>query len=196
MFDYIKGIITNVTSESVTIENNNIGFKFKTPNPYLFIENAEMITYLHLYVREDNISLFGFITREERSFFNKLMSVKGIGPKSAMAILASSDLDNLKAAIEEGNIEYLQQFPGIGLKASQQIILDLRKKLNFKSEIIKNPKTDEIYSALKNLGYKAKELEGLKPILSENINLPIQDLLKLCLKNMSNKSVQWEHFFL
>ena len=190
MFDYIKGIITNVTSESVTIENNNIGFKFKTSNPYLFIENAEMITYLHLYVREDNISLFGFITREERSFFNKLMSVKGIGPKSAMAILASSDLDNLKAAIEEGNIEYLQQFPGIGLKASQQIILDLRKKLNFKSEIIKNPKTDEIYSALKNLGYKAKELEGLKPILSENINLPIQDLLKLCLKNMSNKSVQ------
>ncbi len=190
MYDYIKGLITNVTSESVTIENNNIGYAFKTANPYLFIENSETIVYLHQYVREDNISLYGFSSREERAFFNKLISVKGIGPKSALAILATSDLDELKKAIEEGNIEYLQQFPGIGLKASQQIVLDLRKKLDFKKEIIKNPKIDEVISALKNLGYKAKELDGLKSILASNINLPIQDLLKLCLQKLRNKSVQ------
>lgn len=190
MYDYIKGLITNVTSESVTIENNNIGYAFKTANPYLFIENSETIVYLHQYVREDNISLYGFSSREERAFFNKLISVKGIGPKSTLAILATSDLDELKKAIEEGNIEYLQQFPGIGLKASQQIVLDLRKKLDFKKEIIKNPKIDEVISALKNLGYKAKELDGLKSILSSNINLPIQDLLKLCLQKLRNKSVQ------
>ncbi|MGI6710634.1 MAG: Holliday junction branch migration protein RuvA [Bacilli bacterium] len=190
MFDYIKGLITNVTAEAVTIENNNIGYTFKTANPYLFTENSETIVYLHQYVREDNISLYGFSSREERAFFNKLISVKGIGPKSALAILATSELDELKTAIEEGNIEYLQQFPGIGLKASQQIVLDLRKKLDFKKEIIKNPKVDEVLQALKNLGYKSKELDGLQSILISNINLPIQDLLKLCLQKLSNKSVQ------
>ena len=190
MFDYIKGLITNVTAEAVTIENNNIGYTFKTANPYLFTENSETIVYIHQYVREDNISLYGFSSREERAFFNKLISVKGIGPKSALAILATSELDELKTAIEEGNIEYLQQFPGIGLKASQQIVLDLRKKLDFKKEIIKNPKVDEVLQALKNLGYKSKELDGLQSILISNINLPIQDLLKLCLQKLSNKSVQ------
>jgi Holliday junction DNA helicase RuvA len=190
LFDYIKGLITNVTAEAVTIENNNIGYTFKTANPYLFTENSETIVYLHQYVREDNISLYGFSSREERAFFNKLISVKGIGPKSALAILATSELDELKTAIEEGNIEYLQQFPGIGLKASQQIVLDLRKKLDFKKEIIKNPKVDEVLQALKNLGYKSKELDGLQSILISNINLPIQDLLKLCLQKLSNKSVQ------
>lgn len=190
MLDYIKGIITNVTSESVTIENNSNGYLFKTPNPYLFIENVEVCVYLHLHVREDNISLFGFINRDERVFFNKLLSVKGIGPKSALAILASGDLESLKKAIEEGNVEYLKQFPGIGLKSSQQIILDLRKKLDFNKGTIQHPKLADVYSALKNLGYKAKELDALNPILSKNIDLPIQDLIKLCLQNMSNKSVQ------
>ena len=99
MYDYIKGKITNIEPNSITIENNNIGYLIKTPNPYQFKIDEELIIFCYQYVREDLIDLFGFRTINERTMFLKLIGVKGLGPKGAMAILASSTVEDIVAAI-------------------------------------------------------------------------------------------------
>ena len=107
---------------------------------------------------------------------------KGIGPKGALAILASGDIDALNEAITQGDAKYLQRFPGIGVKASSQIILDLRGKLVTSAPM--NPKIENVKDALKSLGYSNAELKKLDKFLNDNIDLPLEELIKLSLKNM------------
>ena len=116
------------------------------------------------------------------SLFIKLISVKGIGPKGALAILASGEIEELQNAILKGDARYLQKYPGIGPKASGQIILDLRGKLVSDAPI--NPKIENVKEALRSLGYSSAELKKLDKFLSENIDLEIQELIKLSLKRM------------
>ena len=166
MFDYIKGTVANIASNYVVLENNNIGF----------------IIYTYTYVREDTFDLYGFKTIEERNLFIKLISVKGIGPKGALAILANGDIDGLQDAIERSDAKYLQKYPGIGPKASGQIILDLKGKLGQVSVV--DPKINDVKEALKSLGYNNQELKKLDKFLLENKELPMQDLIKQSLKKL------------
>lgn len=187
MYNYIKGTITDINAKSITLECNNIGYNLYTPNPFSFSlnENATIYTYLH--VREDIFELYGFKTQKERDFFFKLISVKGIGPKGALAILAGGDSQEIIEAINSNNIKFLQKFPGVGPKASQQIILDLHGKLdldNIKSSKVKNPNIEQALEALKNLGYKPQELKKVIPVLEANETLSIGALIKLALKNI------------
>ena len=103
-------------------------------------------------------------------------------PKGALAILASGDIDALNEAITQGDAKYLQRFPGIGVKASSQIILDLRGKLVTSTPM--NPKIENVKDALKSLGYSNAELKKLDKFLNDNIDLPLEELIKLSLKNM------------
>ena len=182
MFDYIKGKITSVNAKYITLENNNIGFIIHVANPYAYNVSDEKILFIDTYMREDAYDLYGFATREERDLFIKLLSVKGIGPKGALAILASGDIDALNEAITQGDAKYLQRFPGIGVKASSQIILDLRGKLVTSAPM--NPKIENVKDALKSLGYSNAELKKLDKFLNDNIDLPLEELIKLSLKNM------------
>ena len=187
MYNYIKGIVTEINAKNITVECNNLGYQIYTPNPFSFNEGDETIVYTYLHVREDVMDLYGFKTRNERDFFFKLISVKGIGPKGALAILAGGDTSEIIQAIEAGNIKYLQKFPGVGAKASQQIVLDLHGKLNIE-QVNKpsklNPKTEQTLDALKNLGYKPAELKKIIPLLETNNSLSISELIKLALKNI------------
>lgn len=169
MYDYIKGEITSIQPNSITIENNNIGYLIKTPNPYQFKLNDIITIYTYQHVREDLIELYGFSQVEERTMFLKLINVKGLGPKGAMAILASSSVEEIVMAVNNMDSEYFRKFPGIGAKASQQIILDLKGKLDFNMEIDKaSGELNNLVSALKALGYSNSEI---KPILKNfNIN--------------------------
>lgn len=182
MFDYIKGTVTNIASNYVVLENNNIGFIIYTASPYSFKLNDELIIYTYTYVREDTFDLYGFKTIEERNLFIKLISVKGIGPKGALAILANGDIDGLQDAIERSDAKYLQKYPGIGPKASGQIILDLKGKLGQVSVV--DPKINDVKEALKSLGYNNQELKKLDKFLLENKELPMQDLIKQSLKKL------------
>ena len=114
--------------------------------------------------------------------FIKLISVKGIGPKGALAILANGDIDGLQSAIESGDTKYLQKFPGIGPKASGQIVLDLKGKLGVISVV--DPKVNDVKEALKSLGYSNQELKKLDKFILENKSLPIEQLIKQCLKKL------------
>lgn len=186
MFNYMKGTIISANDNFITLECNSIGYIIKTPNPFIFELNSSVTLYTYMHVREDALELYGFKTIEERDFFLQLISVKGLGPKGALAILSSGDINATIDAINNGNAKYLLKFPGIGQKASQQIILDLHGKINFTNQkVIKNPKVDEVKEALKSLGYNSYEIKNIIPLIEENIDKNTSELIKLALKTLS-----------
>lgn len=191
MYSYIKGQITEIMPTHITIENNGIGYLIKVPNPYSYdsLLNKETTIYTYYNVREDAIELFGFSDSNQKQMFINLISVKGLGPKGALAILASSTPDELANAIENSNDSFFKTFPGVGTKLSQQIILDLKGKVNFdlKKQATKDERIENVALALKSLGYSQIEIKTVtkKIILGEKSS--INDLVKQALR-LLNKS--------
>ncbi len=184
MYSYIKGKITEIESNYIVIDNNGIGYLIYTANPYSFGLNSEYTVYLYQYVKEDEISLYGFKTLEEKEMFLKLISVKGLGCKMALPMIALGSPDGIIDAIERENILYLKKFPKIGDKVARQIILDLKGKLISKEEVSRGNNFDELNEALKSLGYKQadinKVIKNINP--SDDIEVQIKNALKLLLK--------------
>mgnify|MGYP001073870944 CR=1 FL=1 len=184
MFYSLRGQISHICASYVVCENQNIGYIIKTPNPFQFSVGTVETFYTHVYMREQIIDIYGFTSVEERELFLKLISVKGIGPKGALAILASNDLLGLNQAITQADAKYLQRFPGIGPKASNQIILDLKGKLVSLDSSSDNPKISDVKEALRSLGYKNQELKRLTPVLEKHLDEPIEALIKIALKHL------------
>ncbi|HAC3726588.1 TPA_asm: Holliday junction branch migration protein RuvA [Listeria monocytogenes] len=200
MYDYIKGTVTTITPEYIVVEAGQIGYQIITGNPFSFqrLEGTEAQVFLYQHVREDNISLFGFQTTEERYLFKKLLSVSGIGPKSALAIIASGDVVPLISAIESEDDVYLTKFPSVGKKTARQIILDLKGKLAdvVASEIVYvapendmvaglSPQLEEAVLALEALGYSKRELKKVIPKLAKEADLTNDAYIKLALQLMT-----------
>lgn len=186
MYAYIKGIITEITSRNIVVENNGIGYEVIVANPYSFTQNMDITIYLYQYVREDMNLLYGFKTLDEKNLFLKLISVNGIGPKSALSIIASATVNEITAAIESRNDKYLQKFPGIGPKASQQIILDLKGKVNFDelaTGLKDNSKMLMLTDALLQLGYAKKDIT--KALGSLDLSLDEGLIIKEALKKLN-----------
>ncbi|WP_313234927.1 Holliday junction branch migration protein RuvA [Sporosarcina ureae] len=195
MYDYIKGYVTRVTPEYVVLEQSGIGWQVMTPNPFAFHvteEVQQVFTYLH--VREDTQLLIGFKTLEQRELFRKLITVSGIGPKGALAILANGLPSQVVSAIEREDEGFLVQFPGVGKKTARQMILDLKGKLHDLFTEIDLPDSedtlltlaesdelDEAMLALTALGYSDRELKKVKPKL-ENEELDTEGYMRLALK--------------
>ena len=185
MYNHIKGKITEITPNAIILENNGIGYIIKTSNPYSYQVGDEATIYTHLHVREDAFELYGFKTADTRDLFLELISVRGIGPKSALAIIANDDPASLRAAIKASDAKYLQKFPGIGPKASGQIILDLRGKLAKETEVApSHPTVRTVKEALKSLGYSAQELKKLDSFLNDHLNDSIESLIRESLKRL------------
>ena len=203
MYDYIKGLVTRVTPEYIVIENQGIGWQLFTPNPFAFRPSEIMQTiYVHMHVREDAQLLYGFTSLEQRELFRKLILVSGIGPKGALAILASGSPAHVIQAIELEDEAFLVKFPGVGKKTARQMILDLKGKLGSLMHNIELPSAmdelplfveqtnealDEAMLALTALGYSERELAKVKPALENNAELATTDAymkeaLKLLLK--------------
>jgi len=186
MYEYISGTITKITPKYIVIDTRGIGYQIFTPNPYEFKKDEILLVYTYYHVREDEASLYGFKTEEARDMFIKLISVNGIGPKTALAILsASSNIDEIKLAIEKGDAKYIQKFPGIGPKSAQQIILDLRGKIEFNEQIslISDTKIDECIEALVALGYNKKDVS--KAVGKVDQSLDQSSIIKQALKVLS-----------
>ena len=183
MYDYIKGTITCLKNNAIVLDNNGIGYLIYVSNPYSFEVSKEYKVFVYQKVAEDENSLYGFKTNEEKNLFLKLISVKGLGCKMALPILAVGSTDGIMDAIERENILYLKKFPKIGDKLAKQIILDLKGKLEFIGTGISEDETateNELKEVLIGLGYKEKEL---KPVLAKvNTSLPIEEQVKDALK--------------
>ena len=174
MYEYIKGILTKITAKYIVVETAGIGYLLHVANPYAYSGkmNQEVHVYLHQVVREDAHLLYGFTTEEEKQLFLNLISVSGIGPVSALAIIAADDNAGLVQAIENKNITYLTKFPKIGKKTAQQLVLDLEGKINLDLEDVpaqskakvteENQALEEAMEAMLALGYKATELKKIK----------------------------------
>ena len=183
MFEYIKGSIDSVTPGYIVIDNNGIGYKVYVANPYSFKEKEEYKVYTYEHIREDEDSLYGFKTVDEKEMFLKLINVKGLGPKMALPMFSSGSLDGLIDAIERENILYLKKFPKIGDKVARQIILDLKGKLVSKKEV-NVVVDDELTEALLALGYKNADISKVIPKIDKDLTIEekIKEALKLLLK--------------
>lgn len=183
MYEYIIGKIKDIESNYIVIDNNGLGYLIYTASPYSFEIDKEYTIYLYQNVKEDELSLYGFKTKEERNLFLKLISVKGLGCKMALPILATGSISGIASAIEKENILYLKKFPKIGDKVARQIILDLKGKLvsNKVENVVVN---DELSEALKALGYKQADINKVVSKVDKSLSIEnqIKESLKLLLK--------------
>ena len=183
MYDYIKGVITYLKNNAIVLDNNGVGYLIYVSNPYSFEVGNEYKVYVYQQIREDENCLYGFKTLEEKDLFLKLISVKGLGCKMALPILAVGSISGIMDAIERENVLYLKKFPKIGDKLAKQIVLDLKGKLEFIGVGISEEEItteNELKEVLIGLGYKEKEL---KPILAKvDTSLPIEGQVKDALK--------------
>ena len=178
MFAYIKGSLEVKTNGYIVIDVNGIGYKiFMSETAINKLGAIGEIIKIHTYVRvrEDDISIYGFNTNEELRMFELLLSVSGIGAKSALVILSNVSVSSFALAIINNDINLLKKLPGIGPKTAQRVILELKDKLKKENEIVANENTDisdtintaimddekiaEATAALKVLGYTGKEIE-------------------------------------
>lgn len=180
MYEYIIGTVKEVNPSFLVLDNNQIGYHIYIANPFRLSSelNKEATVYIYQSVTQDAIRLYGFINRQEKELFLKLIGVSGIGPKSALSILAAEDHIGLVQAIEQNNVKYLQNFPGVGKKTAAQIVLDLQGKLSdlspevmeaFGSEntelFQQNNQIEEAIEALIVLGYSQRAVEKITPKL-------------------------------
>ncbi|MGP6388515.1 Holliday junction branch migration protein RuvA [Streptococcus dysgalactiae] len=196
MYDYIKGQLTKITAKYIVVETNGLGYIINVANPYSFTDSVNQLVtiYLHQVIREDAHLLFGFHTEDEKEVFLKLISVSGIGPTTALAIVAVDDNQGLVNAIDTSDIKYLTKFPKIGKKTAQQMVLDLAGKfVEVPQETSKakpstssnNDQLEEAIEALLALGYKATELKKIRAFFegtSDTAEQYIKSALKLLMK--------------
>lgn len=177
MFEYLNGIITEVDPAYVVVDVNGVGYKVQVANPYRYQQDEKTKIYVEQIVRDNEQSLYGFYDLNEKRIFLNLISVSGIGPKSALAILAGQDLNGLISAIENNDVKFLTRFPKIGKKTAQQIVLDLSGKFTAQGQMTLgeeptalssgNKELEDGMLALESLGYTARDISKIKPKLQK-----------------------------
>ena len=192
MYAYIKGKISEINPTNIVVDNNGIGYEVVVANPYEYHLNDDRTVYISQQVREDSNVLYGFLNKEQKKVFLLLLKVKGVGPKSALAILAGGTSEEIISAIENQDAVYLTKFPGIGKKSAQQIILDLQGKVDFSMANISSSPTainnylSDAMLALEALGYSKKELTKIEKKLSAFDFSGVDEYVKQGLKLLMN----------
>lgn len=194
MFSYIKGNLEVKNLNYVVIDVNGIGFKiFMSESAIQRLEETgnNVKIYTHMNVKEDDISLYGFITSEELRMFELLIGVSGVGAKSAISMLSSITPSKFALAVISNDVKTLTKIPGIGPKSAQRIILELKDKLKteeaiqtdnieLKTSIVENNKLEEAVQALKVLGYTRQEIESVLAKIEVN-TLTVEDIIRKAL---------------
>lgn len=197
MYAYIKGKLAGKSNDYVIIDNSGIGYRINTAFSTIDgigSEGDDVKLFTHLYVREDNMSLFGFRTMEELSMFELLLSVSGVGPKAAISMLSALSPSKFSLCVITDDAKSLTKAQGIGLKTAQRIILELKDKVK-KEDISSIAKpgnvqvgsdesiTSEAISALLVLGYSPIEARNaVSAVYNEDIDL--EGLIKAALKSL------------
>lgn len=199
MLDYIKGFVEHIEDDHVVIEANDIGYKILT-STYTISElthhTEKVCIYTEMVVREDNISLCGFSSRNELKMFRLLTSVSGVGTKVGIAILSSIPYTTLYTILTTGDVNSLTRANGVGKKTAQRIVLELKEKVTkvmpisvshgeVIQEILFDEKSsyDDAKAALASLGYSVSEID--RALSTKEIgHLTTEDIIKVALKNL------------
>jgi len=196
MFEYLKGRLTKITAKYIVVEVAGIGYILHVANPYRYSDaiQQDITIYTHQVIREDAHLLYGFATESEKDVFLRLISVSGIGPTTALAIIAVDDNEGLVRAIDQQNITYLTKFPKIGKKTAQQMVLDLagtfvdtsvQSGAVSQTAAASNQALEEAMEALLALGYKANEIKKIRTFFdgtNESAENYIKSALKMLMK--------------
>ncbi len=198
MLAYIKGNLEAINDDSVIIENNNVGYLIKTTGKVLSrlpsIHSLIML-YTYMYVREDEISLYGFLTTEELDVFKLLINISGVGPKAATSILSTLSVDELGMAVLSDDTKAISKANGIGAKGAQRIIIELKDKLRIEDMIKTGDSTEsidnnsngiigEVTMALASMGFSNSDaMRAIKKVDSYE-NMSVEELLKATLKKI------------
>lgn len=203
MYSYIKGILVDMEEDLIVVETGGIGYNIYTTGQtfrYLPSIGEEVKIYTYLYIREDAMMLYGFLTKDDLRVFKLLIGVSGIGPKGALAILSVMTTDDLRFAVLGDDAKAISKAPGIGAKTAQRLILELKDKLSLEDAFeqklantqlkeesknyVKGVKNEAV-QALTALGYSSSEalkaLDGIE--ITEDTD--VEDILKAALKNMA-----------
>jgi len=198
MISHLKGILEHIDKAHLVVDVGNVGYHVHVSSGTLS-RLPKVGEKVHLYtyqvVREDDISLYGFLAKEERNLFSLLLTVSGIGPKASMSILAGFPIDKLVTAITQGNVDLISTVPGIGKKTAQKLVIELKEKVA-KAYAIRpsdmaiglggeEPVVADAISALIALGYSPKEARST--ILKSGIDLTsqnVEDVIKQALKSL------------
>ena len=185
MYSYIIGNVSEISSNSIVLECCKIGYLIYVPNPFSYKIGEEYKVYIYNKIGEDEYTLYGFKNKDEYELFLRLISVKGLGAKLALPILATGSIAGIVDAIDRENILYLTKFPKIGDKLARQIILDLKGKINIEvSEELVNDETEDLIDTLTALGYKSSEIKKVVGNVDKSLSLEdqVKESLKLLLK--------------
>lgn len=201
MYSYVRGSLAELELDHIVIDVNGIGYNVHIPTncfDYLPALGEECKIYTYLYLREDAMMLYGFLTRDDLNLFKQLISVSGIGPKGALGILSVLSADDLRFAILAGDSKAISKAPGIGAKTAQRVILELKDKMSLedafekKSEhaqslerSVNNQVKNDAVLALTALGYSSAE--SLKAVSKVEIadDMDVEAVLKSALKQMT-----------
>ena len=200
MFAFIKGSLEVKTTGYIVIETNGVGYKiFMSESAIEKLGEIGSIVKVHTYVRvrEDDISIYGFNTNEELRMFELLLSVSGIGAKSAITILSNISPSSFALAVITNDVNALKKLQGVGPKSAQRVILELKDKIKteeaiskenttveIKEAIIEDDKVQEAVSALQVLGYSKKEIEVAMEKLDTS-SLSVEDIIRQGLNNLA-----------
>ena len=189
MIASLQGVIDAISKDSMIINVNGIGFKLSVPTSVLSelgVVGREIKLYTHMHVREDDLSLYGFGSLDELRLFETLISVSGLGPKTAMGMLSAMSADQLAMAIASGSVEMLTTIPGIGKKTADRLILELKDKVG--GVMISTPagraaqENADVVTALVSLGYTAQETARAVNTLPSGQKLKLEEKIKLALQ--------------
>ena len=199
MIGFVQGKVDAISEDNVVIDTGAIGYNVrisaKTAQELPGI-GQEVRLYTYTSVREDGISLFGFLSRDSLDIFKKIITVNGIGPKGGLAVLSVMSADELKFAIISGNAQAITKAPGIGKKTAERVILDLKDKISVEDTQIQKeitsyaglPQTgkaqNEAVEALTALGYSATDALHAVRQIEHAEEMDVEAILKLALKNM------------
>ena len=165
MIAYLKGKISQKLTKSAIILSGDIGYEV-----FLSLKNLEALNideekefFIHSYIKEDAFDLYGFADFEELDFFKKLISVSGVGPKSALNVLALAEVEELKRAITSGDYDVLQQVSGIGKKTAERLVVELKEKfiVDLSEASVVTSSDRQVVNALVSLGYKQNEAQQI-----------------------------------
>ncbi|MCI8541485.1 MAG: Holliday junction branch migration protein RuvA [Erysipelotrichaceae bacterium] len=164
MIAFIRGSVYSFGNDYVIMDTGSIGYRVYVAKPQAITKKDEIILYTYQHIREDAQVLYGFLTMEEHDLFLRLISVKGVGPRTALGMLAMSSAKEMIQAIEQNDVKFMKSLPGIGAKTASQIVLDLKGKLvepESEQAPSEHAEINEAMDALKGLGYKQAELQGI-----------------------------------
>lgn len=187
MIASISGKVIQLTKETVIMDINGLGFEVFVPKPLLSETEAGDLLYLYTYmlVREDNISLYGFASLEEKQLFLQFLAVGGIGPKLSLSILSSLSIDNIRSAILSEKPDYFSRVPGVGKKTAQKIIIQMQGKLPDSDGLaIRNitDVDDAVVDALISLGYSVVEAQTALQTIPKDTPDDVETKLRVALQ--------------